>query len=61
VALKLETIPAGTFALTKEAFYAPILERTRQLADLNARVVTAWTEQHTYDTIRAYLEKTVRK
>ncbi len=61
VALKLATIPAGTFALTKEAFYAPILERTRQLADLNARVVTAWTEQHTYDTIRAYLEKTVRK
>jgi enoyl-CoA hydratase len=61
VAVKLATIPAGAFALTKEAFYTPILERTRQLSDLNARVVDAWMEQHTYDTIRQYLEKTVGK
>jgi len=61
VAHTLAAIPAGAFALTKEAFYAPILERTRQLADLNARVVAAWTEPHTYDTIRAYLQKTVKK
>lgn len=61
VAQKLAAIPAGAFALTKEAFYAPILDRSRQLADLNARVVQAWMEQHTYDTIRAYLEKTVGK
>jgi enoyl-CoA hydratase len=61
VAQKLASIPAGAFALTKEAFYSPILERTRQLADLNARVVDAWMQQHTYDTIRAYLEKTIRK
>ena len=27
----------------------------------NARVVDAWLQQHTYDTIRAYLEKTVKK
>jgi enoyl-CoA hydratase len=58
---RLAAIPAGAFALTKEAFYSPILERTRQLAGLNDRVVAAWTEQHTYDTIRAYLQKTVRK
>jgi enoyl-CoA hydratase len=61
VAQKLAAIPAGAFALTKEAFYAPILERTNQLAGLNARVVDAWMQQHTYDTIRAYLEKTVGK
>ncbi len=33
----------------------------QQLADMNARVVDAWLQQHTYDTIRAYLEKTVGK
>jgi hypothetical protein len=61
VAQKLVTIPTGAFALTKEVFYSPILARTAQLADLNARVVDAWMQQHTYDTIRAYLEKTIRK
>ena len=61
VAQKLAAIPAGTFALTKEAFYSPILERARQQADLNARVGEAWLQQHTYDTIRAYLDKTVGK
>jgi enoyl-CoA hydratase len=61
VAQKLVAIPAGAFALTKEVFYSPILARTAQLADLNARVVDAWMQQHTYDTIRAYLEKTIRK
>jgi len=61
VAQRLASIPPGAFALTKEAFYSPILERTRQLADLNARVAEAWLQQHTYDTIRHYLEKTIRK
>lgn len=61
VALKMAAIPAGAFALTKEAFYTPILERANQLAAMNARVLDAWLQQHTYDTIRAYLEKTVGK
>jgi enoyl-CoA hydratase len=61
VAQQLAAIPAGAFALTKEAFYLPVLERARQLADLDARVRDAWMQQHTYDTIRAYLEKTIRK
>ena len=61
VALKLASIPPGAFALTKEAFYSPILERVRQLADLNARVADAWLQQHTYDAIRAYLDKTIKK
>ncbi len=61
VALKLASIPPGAFALTKEAFYSPILERARRLADLNARVADAWLQQHTYDAIRAYLDKTIKK
>lgn len=61
VAQQMMSIPAGAFALTKEAFYSPILERTRQLADLNARVVNAWMQQHTYDTIRTYLDRTIKK
>lgn len=61
VAHKLAAIPAGAFALTKEAFYTPILERAKSLSALNSRVVTAWMQQHTYDTIRAYLDRTVGK
>jgi enoyl-CoA hydratase len=61
VAQQCAAIPAGAFALTKAAFYAPILARAESLAALNARVVEAWLQPHTYDAIRAYLEKTIRK
>ena len=61
VAQRLAAIPAGAFALTKEAFYTPILARTKALVDYNARVVDAWMQQHTYDTIRAYLDRTIPK
>lgn len=61
VARKLMEIPANAFALTKEAFYAPVLEQTKRLADLNARVADQWLQQHTYDTIRAYLDRTIKK
>lgn len=61
VAERLAAIPSGAFALTKEAFYAPILERTRQLAAMNARVVDAWLQPDTYETIRKYLDRTIRK
>lgn len=54
-------IPAGAFALTKEAFYAPILDRAKRLTDLNDRVTAEWIEPRTYDAIRAYLERTVVK
>lgn len=59
MAQQLAAIPAGAFALTKEAFYAPILARAESLRDLNARVADAWLLPHTYETIRAYLAKTV--
>ena len=61
VARKMASIPADAFALTKESFYSPILARANQLAALNARVTDAWLQQHTYDTIQAYLDKTVGK
>jgi enoyl-CoA hydratase len=58
---RLALIPAAAFGLTKEAFYAPILERAKALAGYNARVVDAWLQPHTYDTIRAYLDRTIPK
>ena len=61
VAQKMAAIPAGAFALTKEAFYTPILERTKLLADLNTRVAAEWQQQRTYDTIQTYLDKTIKK
>ena len=60
-ATRLAAIPAGAFTLTKETFYTPILERTKQLAATNTRVVDAWLQPHTYETIRKYLDKTIRK
>jgi len=58
---QLGAIPAGAFALTKEAFTTLILDRTACLSDLNARVAHAWMQPQTYDTIRAYLDRTVGK
>jgi enoyl-CoA hydratase len=60
-AQRMAAIPAGAFALAKESFVTPILERTRQLAGTNARAIDAWLQPHTYDTIRTYLERTIRK
>ena len=61
VAEKMAAIPAGAFALTKAAFYTPILERTRQLSSMNARVVDAWLQPDTYEIIRKYLDRTIKK
>ena len=36
-------------------------EQVQGQRDLDKRVADAWLQQHTYDTIRAYLEKTVGK
>ena len=61
VARKYAAIPSTAFALTKEAFYTPILKRADQSADFNARVVHEWMQPHTYETIRLYLQKTIKK
>ena len=58
---RMAAIPPAAFALTKEAFYTPVLERTRLLDKSNAKVIEEWLQPHTYDTIRAYLEKTIRR
>jgi len=58
---QLAAIPAVSFALTKEAFTTLILDRAACLSDLNARVLHAWMQPQTYETIRQYLENTVRK
>jgi enoyl-CoA hydratase len=61
VANRLVAIPPAAFALTKEAFYAPVLARAEMLVDLNARVVEAWMQPQTYEAIRKYLERTIPK
>ena len=61
VAQEFSLIRAHAFALTKETFYAPILLRVAQMADVDARVVEAWKQPGTHDTIRAYLARTIRK
>jgi enoyl-CoA hydratase len=55
----LAEIPAQTFALTKRALNAGLLERVAN-ADA-AATVAAWHSAEVYDGIRRYLEKTVRK
>lgn len=61
VARRMGAIPATAFALTKASFYQPALERVRHPAEIDARVAEEWRRPATYDTIRAYLEKTVGK
>ena len=61
VARQFAAVPAQAFALTKETFYSPILQRVAQMADLNARVVEVWKQPATHATIRAYLERTIGK
>ncbi len=61
VAEQLAQIPATTFALTKRTFNAPLLERVRASAALNADVLEAWATPAVQARIREYVEKTVGK
>ena len=61
VARKRVAIRAAAFVLTKEAFYAPVLDRTKQLAGLNERVAEEWLQPHTSEAIRNYLARTIKK
>jgi hypothetical protein len=61
VAHKLAAIPAGAFALTKEAFYAPSSRaRASKPASTPASSMPGCSRT-TYDTIRAYLDRTIKK
>jgi enoyl-CoA hydratase len=61
VAGQYASVPPRAFAMTKETFYTPILLRVAEMADLNARVVKAWSEPGTHAAIRAYLARTLGK
>lgn len=58
---RLAHIPAKTFALTKRAFTAPLLERVRTASALNADVQDAWASAEVQATVRAYVEQTMKK
>lgn len=59
VAEQLAQIPEKTFALTKRTFTAPLLERVRASAALNADVLEAWASPEVHTRMREYVEKTV--
>jgi enoyl-CoA hydratase/carnithine racemase len=58
---QLTQIPAITFQLTKRTFNAPVLERVRTAAALNAEAVAAWASLAVQSRIREYLEQTIGK
>lgn len=60
-AQRLAGIPAIAFAVTKRLFTAPVLERVRAAAAINAEALAAWSTPAVQQRIRAYVEKTVGK
>ncbi len=61
VAAALGAIPAPTFALTKRQLRRPALRRAEEQADLAPEVAAIWAAESTQRTIRAYLDRTLRK
>ena len=61
MAARLAAIPSTSFALTKEAFWRPVLDRVDARADLDERVLAAWMSAEVQSAIREYLDRTVRK
>jgi enoyl-CoA hydratase len=61
VAGELARVPAVTFALTKRAFAASILERVHAAAAINAEAVAAWGSPAVQARIREYVETTIGK
>jgi enoyl-CoA hydratase len=61
IAAELGAIPRRTFALTKRQLRRHTLERVQDLADLDPEVAEIWRDEPTRRTIRAYLERTIRK
>lgn len=57
----LARIPAVTFGLTKRTFIAPLLDRVRSDASLNADAQKAWATPEVQSRVRTYLEQTVRR
>lgn len=61
VARELSAIPPRTFALTKRALTASVLDRVRASADANIDVVEAWLTPAVHEAIRRYLDTTIRR
>jgi enoyl-CoA hydratase len=59
IAQELASIPSTTFALTKRALVASLLERVATVDD--AALIAAWHSEEVYEAIRRYLAKTVRR
>ena len=60
-AAELGAVPPRAYALTKAQLRAPVLARVEAAASLAAEVAAVWADPATHATIRAYLERTIRK
>ena len=60
-AARLVRIPATTFALTKRTLTAPLLERVKAAAPINAEVIEAWQSDAVLNRMQAYVDETVGK
>jgi enoyl-CoA hydratase len=61
VAAALGAVPQEAYALTKRQLRRPVLERARAAADQAGEVAQVWAAESTHRTIRAYLDRTIRK
>lgn len=61
IAEQLASIPPASFALAKRAFAAPILDRAKAMAAVDAAVADAWSEPETMTAIRSYLGRTIAR
>jgi enoyl-CoA hydratase len=61
VAAALGAFPAAAFALTKRQLRRPALANVDAAGDLAPDVAAAWADEATQRTVRAYLERTLRK
>jgi enoyl-CoA hydratase/carnithine racemase len=59
---RLAARPAAAFAMTKQQWRAPTLDRMRQgRRELDRRIEDIWSSQATLETIRAYIDRTFKK
>jgi enoyl-CoA hydratase len=61
VALQLARIPADTFALTKQTFTAPLLDRVSASASIDAAVLAAWRSPDVQNRMREYVDETIKR
>jgi enoyl-CoA hydratase len=57
VAERMSSVPAATYALTKEALRAPVLERVEASAAYDEKARRLWTSPEVRDLLKVYLER----